>query len=188
MPSPRDLLHRLFEYIGEQLKDIDPRGYRLSSHPGFLRRRGDLAGLPGIDFDIQVEGDLRGCVSRGWKLTHRRQSQSVIAVSFGSAMTPMVQRQASTKLIFRIGSPRLQRTSRQQSAKNSKRAGEVPPSVQSRNTRSCGTLGRSARSPDERPSACTATCSARVQTCTSASTRPWWGHTLYLRGAPLGSF
>ena len=57
MPSPRDLLHRLFEYIGEQLKDIDPRGYRLSSHTGFLCRRGDMAGLPGIDFDIQVEGD-----------------------------------------------------------------------------------------------------------------------------------
>jgi hypothetical protein len=50
MPSPRDLLHRLFEYIGEQLKDIDLRGYRLSSHTGFLRRRGDLAGLPGIEF------------------------------------------------------------------------------------------------------------------------------------------
>ena len=30
MASPRDLLHRLFEYIGEQLKDTDPRAYRLS--------------------------------------------------------------------------------------------------------------------------------------------------------------
>ena len=57
MPSPRDLLHRLFEYIGEQLKDTDPRAYRLSGAGGFVRRRGDLAGLPGVTFDIQVEGD-----------------------------------------------------------------------------------------------------------------------------------
>lgn len=57
MPSPRDLLRRLFEYIGEQLKESDPRGYRLASHTGFLCRRADLAGLPGIEFDIQVAGD-----------------------------------------------------------------------------------------------------------------------------------
>jgi very-short-patch-repair endonuclease len=57
MPSPKDLLHRLFEYIGEQLNDTNPRGYRLSSHTGFMRRRGDLAGLPGVEFDVQVEGD-----------------------------------------------------------------------------------------------------------------------------------
>jgi len=57
MTSPRDLLHRLFDYIGEQLKDIDPRGYRLSSQSGFLRRPDDLAGLPGVTHNIPVEGD-----------------------------------------------------------------------------------------------------------------------------------
>jgi very-short-patch-repair endonuclease len=56
MLSPRDLLHRLFEYIGEQLKDIDPRAYRLAGG-GFVRRRADLAGLPGVQFDVQTEGD-----------------------------------------------------------------------------------------------------------------------------------
>src|SRR5438445_4483236 len=56
MTPPRDLLHRLFEYIGEQL-NIDPRACRLASHAGFLRRREDLAGIPGVEFDIQVEGD-----------------------------------------------------------------------------------------------------------------------------------
>lgn len=55
--SPRDLLTRLLEYIGEQAKDIDPRAYRLANTKGFLRRRADLAGLPGVEFDLDVEGD-----------------------------------------------------------------------------------------------------------------------------------
>jgi hypothetical protein len=57
MPSPRDSLHRLFEYIAEQLRDTDPRSYGLSAHAGFLRGRRDLAGLPGVEFDIEAEGD-----------------------------------------------------------------------------------------------------------------------------------
>lgn len=55
--SPRDLLTRLLEYIEEQAKDIDPRAFRLASAKGFLRRRADLAGLPGVEFDLSVEGD-----------------------------------------------------------------------------------------------------------------------------------
>lgn len=57
MADARDLLHRLLDYIGEQAKDIDPRGYRLSAPKGYLRRRETLAGLPGLEFDIKVEGD-----------------------------------------------------------------------------------------------------------------------------------
>ena len=51
------LLHKLLEYIREQAKDIDPRGYRLSDSKKFLCRREALVGLPGIEFDLKVEGD-----------------------------------------------------------------------------------------------------------------------------------
>lgn len=53
----RDLLHRLLDYIAEQAKEVDPRGYNLAASKGFLLRREDLAGLPGIEFDLKVEGD-----------------------------------------------------------------------------------------------------------------------------------
>jgi hypothetical protein len=55
--GPRDLLRRLFEYIDEQIKDIDPRAYQLSEGSGFRCHPPDLAGLPGVQLDIQVEGD-----------------------------------------------------------------------------------------------------------------------------------
>lgn len=55
--SPRDLLRRLFEYIGEQLKEVDPRSFQLSKHSGFLCKPNDMAGLPGLEFDLRVEGD-----------------------------------------------------------------------------------------------------------------------------------
>jgi len=55
--NPRDLLTRLLEYIEEQAKDIDPRAFQLSKARGFLRRRPDLAGLPGVEFDLSVQGD-----------------------------------------------------------------------------------------------------------------------------------
>jgi len=57
MPAARDLLFKLLEYIGEQAKDIDPRGYRLEAHKYFIRRREDIAGLPGVEFDLKVAGD-----------------------------------------------------------------------------------------------------------------------------------
>lgn len=55
--NPRDLLTRLLDYIEEQAKDIDPRAFRLANAKGFLKRRADLAGLPGVEFDVNVAGD-----------------------------------------------------------------------------------------------------------------------------------
>ena len=57
MISPRDLLKGLLEYIEEQAKDIDPKGFRISAAKGFVRRNADLAGLPGVEFDLRPEGD-----------------------------------------------------------------------------------------------------------------------------------
>jgi hypothetical protein len=55
--NPRDLLTGLLDYIEEQAKDIDPRAFRLANAKGFLKRRADLAGLPGVHFDLSAEGD-----------------------------------------------------------------------------------------------------------------------------------
>lgn len=57
MSSPRELLKGLLEYIEEQAKQIDPKGYRLSSAKGFVRNNTNLTGLPGLDFDLRPEGD-----------------------------------------------------------------------------------------------------------------------------------
>src|ERR1035437_1640048 len=57
MPDPRELLVCLLDYIKEQTKDIDPKGYRLTSSKGFLRRRDDVAARPGVEFDIRLAGD-----------------------------------------------------------------------------------------------------------------------------------
>ena len=57
MPDPRELLVCLLDYIKEQTKEVDPKGYRLTSQKGFLRKRGDIAGLPGVEFDIRLAGD-----------------------------------------------------------------------------------------------------------------------------------
>jgi len=57
MTEPRSLMHRLLDYIGEQAKDIDPRGFRLSAAKGFLRRPAEIAGLPGVETDLKVAGD-----------------------------------------------------------------------------------------------------------------------------------
>jgi hypothetical protein len=55
--TPRELLHRLFVYIEEQLKDIDPRVFQIgkSALPRLFPQ--DLANLPGVYFDVQEEGD-----------------------------------------------------------------------------------------------------------------------------------
>jgi len=55
--SSSGLLTKLLDYVIEQSKDIDPRGFKLSGTEGFLRTSGDLRGLPGVDLDIKVEGD-----------------------------------------------------------------------------------------------------------------------------------
>jgi hypothetical protein len=57
MPDPRDLLICLLDYIKEQAKQINPAAYRLANAKGFQRQRGDIAGLPGVEFDIKVAGD-----------------------------------------------------------------------------------------------------------------------------------
>jgi very-short-patch-repair endonuclease len=55
--SAHRLLTKLLDYVLEQDKDIDPRGFRLSSHKGFVKGKADLQGLAGVDFDLKVEGD-----------------------------------------------------------------------------------------------------------------------------------
>lgn len=55
--SASNLLRNLLDYVLEQDKDIDPRGFKLSAHKGFLKAKPDLQGLPGVDFDIKVQGD-----------------------------------------------------------------------------------------------------------------------------------
>jgi hypothetical protein len=57
MTEPRRLLQRLLEYIEEQAKEIDPRGYCLAQAKGFIRRQDTIAALPGVEYDIKVEGD-----------------------------------------------------------------------------------------------------------------------------------
>ena len=53
----RQLLIGLLDYIDEQAKVIDPRVFRLKNSTGFLRQQSDLADLPGVEFDISIEGD-----------------------------------------------------------------------------------------------------------------------------------
>ena len=55
--SAHQLLSKLLDYVLEQAKDIDPRGFNLSNHKGFKKAQPDLQGLPGVDFDIKIEGD-----------------------------------------------------------------------------------------------------------------------------------
>ena len=55
--SAHQLLSKLLDYVLEQAKDIDPRGFNLSGHKGFKKTKPDLQGLPGVDFDIKIEGD-----------------------------------------------------------------------------------------------------------------------------------
>ena len=57
MPEPRDLLIGLLDYIKEQAKQVNPSAYRLANLKGFQRQRLDIAGLPGVEFDIKVAGD-----------------------------------------------------------------------------------------------------------------------------------
>ncbi|QIN62612.1 REase [Caballeronia sp. SBC1] len=55
--STSGLLTKLLDYVIEQSKDIDPRGFKLSGADGFLRTSADLRALPGVDLDMKVEGD-----------------------------------------------------------------------------------------------------------------------------------
>ncbi len=55
--SANQLLSQLLDYVLEQDKEIDPRGFKLATHNGFIKGKPELQGLPGVDFDIKVEGD-----------------------------------------------------------------------------------------------------------------------------------
>src|SRR5215469_18652204 len=57
MPDPRELLVYLLDYIKEQAEQINLTTYRLANAKGFMRQHGDIAGLPGVEFDIKVAGD-----------------------------------------------------------------------------------------------------------------------------------
>ncbi|WP_029001180.1 AAA domain-containing protein [Azohydromonas australica] len=58
MPTPRELLGRLFEYIAEQARDVDPRSFQLSRHASLFKREpGELLSLPGLEFDLLSEGE-----------------------------------------------------------------------------------------------------------------------------------
>lgn len=57
MPDPRNLLICLLDYIKEQAKQINPAAYKLANAKSFQRQRGDIAGLPGVEFDIKIAGD-----------------------------------------------------------------------------------------------------------------------------------
>lgn len=46
MVDPRERLVCLLDYIKEQTKEVDPKGYRLTSSKGFLCRSGDIAACP----------------------------------------------------------------------------------------------------------------------------------------------
>jgi very-short-patch-repair endonuclease len=56
MTGPK-LLTQLLDYVLEQDKEVDPRGFKLSQHKGFIKAKPELQGLPGVDFDMKVEGD-----------------------------------------------------------------------------------------------------------------------------------
>jgi very-short-patch-repair endonuclease len=55
--TPNGLLNKLLDYVLEQDKEIDPRGFKLQGYKGFIKGRPDLQGLPGVDFDIKLDGD-----------------------------------------------------------------------------------------------------------------------------------
>lgn len=57
MTAPRALLVRLLNYIKEQAKEINPHAYRLAGTRGLVRMPRDISGLPGIEFDLRIEGD-----------------------------------------------------------------------------------------------------------------------------------
>ena len=52
-----DLLVNLLDYVVEQSKDIDPKGFKLTGTDAFVQYQSNLQGLPGVDFDKKIEGD-----------------------------------------------------------------------------------------------------------------------------------
>jgi len=50
-------LSGLLNYIAEQLRDVDPRAFRIDSAGAFVLRPTDLSSLPGVKQDLKAEGD-----------------------------------------------------------------------------------------------------------------------------------
>ena len=50
-------LSKLLDYVLEQDKGIEPRGFSLTGDNGFLEGKSDLQGLSEVDSDIKTEGD-----------------------------------------------------------------------------------------------------------------------------------
>ena len=46
--TPQAQLQGLLDYLLEQARQIDPRGFRLAGHKDFIRRRAEVCGLPGV--------------------------------------------------------------------------------------------------------------------------------------------
>lgn len=57
LDAASNLMHGLLDYVLEQSKVVDPRGFTLAASRGLLKTMDQLSGLPGVDFDIKVEGD-----------------------------------------------------------------------------------------------------------------------------------
>jgi len=57
MKDPRELLISIFDYIEEQLKDIDPRGYNLAKIQGVKLVPTEISKLPGFVIDEKLDGD-----------------------------------------------------------------------------------------------------------------------------------
>ncbi|MBC7619216.1 MAG: very short patch repair endonuclease, partial [Candidatus Saccharibacteria bacterium] len=57
MTIAANLLCKLLNYVIEQSKVVDPHGFKLTGHSGFLKNREALSELPGVDLDIKVQGD-----------------------------------------------------------------------------------------------------------------------------------
>lgn len=57
MTIAANLLCKLLNYVIEQSKVVDPHGFKLTGHTGFLRDKEALSGLPGVEFDLKVQGD-----------------------------------------------------------------------------------------------------------------------------------
>lgn len=51
------MMTKLLDYVREQAKEIEPSAFNLKRNNLFLRTAADLAGLPGVDFDLKLEGD-----------------------------------------------------------------------------------------------------------------------------------
>lgn len=54
---PADLMKKLLDYVLEQAKIVDPTAFKLAGQNGFQKSSSDLRGLPGVDLDVQEDGD-----------------------------------------------------------------------------------------------------------------------------------